>query len=134
MAAVTYHVVIPFLLSEDGELFPGEPQEAPNGAAAIARARRIVETSGGGAIAFSRSGDPSLGEFDEARCWRPSGRCPPTPSAPNQVDGCRSAFPADRRGVELLSGTAERPGSDMTLPERGREGTWGPLDHLVEIQ
>ena len=76
MATVTYHVVLPFLLSEDGEPCPGEAQEAPNGAAAIARARRIVETSGGGAIAFCRSGDPATGEFDEAKVLATFGQVP----------------------------------------------------------
>ena len=76
MAAITYYVVLPFILSEDGESFPGEPQEAPNGSAAVAKAKRFVETSGGGAIAFYRSGDPAMGEFDDATVLASFGKVP----------------------------------------------------------
>ncbi|WP_342363325.1 hypothetical protein [Terrarubrum flagellatum] len=65
MASVTYFVVIPFEADEDGELTAGEPIEARTPSGAIFRAKAVA-LSAGGAIAFSRTGDPSLGEFEDA--------------------------------------------------------------------
>lgn len=67
MAAQTYYVVVPFGRDEDGMIVPGEAKEAPNGEMAQRRARAVA-TSGGniGALAFSRSGDPSNGEYGDA--------------------------------------------------------------------
>jgi len=65
MAKVTYYVVLPFLRNEDGDLLPGEPAEAPSAASARSRAAAAVGKYAG-AIAFSRSGDPQLGDFDDA--------------------------------------------------------------------
>lgn len=64
MAQVTYHVVLPFSPDADGNLMPGEPQEAPNAHLAVVRAQRLVATKGG-AVAFSRTGDPALGDYQE---------------------------------------------------------------------
>jgi hypothetical protein len=69
MADVTYHVVLPFLFDADGEPVAGEAAEAPNAAAAMARAERLVLAQRDGvcgAVAFSRSGDPATGEFADA--------------------------------------------------------------------
>ena len=64
MAHLTYHVVLPFSPDADGMLLPGEPQEAPSASLAIVRAQRLVATKGG-AVAFSRTGDPALGDYQE---------------------------------------------------------------------
>ncbi len=63
--AISYHVVVPFARSEDGDLAPLEPMEAPNGESARRRAQAAAAKHGG-AIAFSRTGDPNTGEFGEA--------------------------------------------------------------------
>jgi len=63
--SVTYYVVVPFDRDEEGTLKPGEAQEAPNANIARRRAGEFVETHAG-AIAFSRAGDPSTGEFEDA--------------------------------------------------------------------
>ncbi len=65
MAAVTYYVALPFTRGEDGDLVAGEPQEKQTASAAIREARRMAE-AGAGAVAFSRTGDPSAGEFADA--------------------------------------------------------------------
>lgn len=65
MAGMTYFVALPFSAGEDGELLAGEPQEAQSPSGAIARARAMAVRSGG-AIAFARTGDPSLGDFEDA--------------------------------------------------------------------
>ena len=63
--AMTYYVVVPFGRSEEGDLVPLEPVEAPSGEAARRRAS-VVAAKNAGAIAFSRTGDPDSGEFGDA--------------------------------------------------------------------
>ncbi len=63
--AITYHVVVPFGRSEDGDLVPLEPMEAPNGESARRRAQAAAAKHAG-AVAFSRTGDPNTGEFGDA--------------------------------------------------------------------
>ncbi len=63
--AITYYVVVPFGRTEDGDLVPLEPMEAPNGESARGRAQAAA-TKHVGAIAFSRTGDPNTGEFRDA--------------------------------------------------------------------
>jgi hypothetical protein len=50
---------------DEGELIAEEGVEAPTAFAAQRRALALVGTKVG-AIAFSRSGDPSIGEFEDA--------------------------------------------------------------------
>lgn len=63
--SVTYYVALPFIEDEDGDLQPGEAQEAQTAMAAIGRAASLAQKHAG-AIAFSRTGDPGLGEFEPA--------------------------------------------------------------------
>jgi hypothetical protein len=63
--AVTYHVVVVFDLDDAGELKPGEGREATSAEAAV-RAARGLASQHAGAVAFSRTGDPATGEFDDA--------------------------------------------------------------------
>ncbi len=65
MGNVTYFVVLPIVRNEEGELVAEDGQEAPNAFAAQRRAQALVGRKVG-AIAFSRTGDPAIGEFDEA--------------------------------------------------------------------
>ena len=65
MGNVTYFVVLPIVRNEEGELIAEDGQEAPNAFAAQRRAQAMVGRKVG-AIAFSRTGDPAIGEFDEA--------------------------------------------------------------------
>ena len=62
---ITYYVVVPFGRNEDGDLVPLEPVEASNAEAARRRAQAMAAKHGG-AIAFSRTGDPNTGEFGDA--------------------------------------------------------------------
>ncbi len=75
---VTYYVALPFVRLENGGLAPGQAVDCPHSAAAIRRAEAMSHTEvNGGAIAFSRSGSPELGEFDDAvilkTFWRRAG-------------------------------------------------------------
>lgn len=65
MASVTYYVVLPFVRDEDGELVAEEGIEAQSAFAAQRRAQATIGKKVG-AVAFSRTGDPSIGEFDDA--------------------------------------------------------------------
>lgn len=66
MASVTYFVALPYVLSDEGELVAGEPVECQSANSARMAAVRLSKTNAG-AIAFSRTGDPSVGEFEPAK-------------------------------------------------------------------
>lgn len=67
MAAVTYFVALAFTRSEDGDIIACEPKEAQSADQAIRMANSLAAMDAHcGAIAFSRTGDPAVGEFDDA--------------------------------------------------------------------
>jgi hypothetical protein len=77
MANVTYYVAMPFLQDEAGMPVAGTAEECQHSSAALRRAETMSRTAGNiGAVAFSRSGDPMAGEFDEARVLRKFGQVP----------------------------------------------------------
>ena len=63
--SVTYYVAIPFVRNEEGDLVPGEALEVQSEGAAKSRAK-LMAVNAAGAIAFARTGDPSIGEFQPA--------------------------------------------------------------------
>jgi hypothetical protein len=63
--AVTYYVALPFTWDFEGRLVPGEAKQCPTARSAAWHARRLAETAAG-AVAFSRTGDPAIGEFADA--------------------------------------------------------------------
>ena len=65
MASVTSFVVLPFIRDDEGELIAEEGVEAPSAFSAQRRAQAMLSTKAG-AVAFSRTGDPSVGEFEDA--------------------------------------------------------------------
>ena len=62
---VTYYVALPFSRDDQGDLVAGEAAEFQGSRPAIASAQAMA-LKYGGAVAFSRSGDPAIGEFDDA--------------------------------------------------------------------
>jgi hypothetical protein len=62
---VTYHVVIAFDRDGEGDLKPGEAREVLSPIVAERRARAL-SLEHAGAVAFSRTGDPTTGEFHDA--------------------------------------------------------------------
>ena len=71
-----YFVALPFTQIEGG-LAPGQAVECPNGAAAIRRAQAMSDDeANAGAVAFSRSGDPNLGDFEDAVILKSFGQVP----------------------------------------------------------
>ncbi|MGL3104936.1 hypothetical protein [Bradyrhizobium sp. BR 1432] len=81
MSEVTYYVALPFVLADDG-LAAGEATECFSANSAVMRAEALSRKPGHvGAIAFSRSGDPSSGDFSEAKVIRKFGEVPDDLSA-----------------------------------------------------
>lgn len=71
MPRTTYYVALPFARDEDGAFVAGEPVECQSRAQALARASGLARAQGNvGAIAFSRTGDLELGDFDPAEVLR----------------------------------------------------------------
>lgn len=62
---MTYHVALPFLQDANGAVIVGAPRECPTATHAVSTARRLAANSAG-AVAFSRTGNPSTGEFSDA--------------------------------------------------------------------
>ena len=62
---MTYHVVIAFDRDAEGDLKPGEAREVLSPIIAERRARALA-AGHVGALAFSRTGDPATGEFQDA--------------------------------------------------------------------
>lgn len=65
MASVTYYAVLPFVRDEDGNLCADEAVECQSSTGAASRARALG-TMKAGAVAFSRTGDPEVGEWADA--------------------------------------------------------------------
>jgi hypothetical protein len=68
MGTMTYYVALAFQRSEDGgDIVACDPKEARSAEQAIRLAASLAAKEGHcGAIAFSRTGDPALGDFEDA--------------------------------------------------------------------
>jgi hypothetical protein len=76
MPVMIYYVALPFVPS-DGGVAPGQAIECPSGGAAIRRAEALASNKdNAGAVAFSRNGDPNLGEFEDAVILKSFGQVP----------------------------------------------------------
>ena len=65
MATITYYVALPFIRATDGTLTAEQAEECPNPDVVRRRAAGMARAKGG-AVAFTRSGDPDIGEFGDA--------------------------------------------------------------------
>ena len=65
MGTVTYYVAMGFERDETGDLVAMDPVECQSYSQATSRARSLAATKTG-AVAFSRTGDPDIGEFADA--------------------------------------------------------------------
>ena len=75
MASVTYYVAMAFEKTEEGDLVALDPVESQSSTQAISRARSLAATKVG-AVAFSRTGDPDIGEFADAVLLFKTGEVP----------------------------------------------------------
>jgi len=81
MADITYYVALPFLHDDTGSLAAGAAEECQSASGAIRRAEVLSRAPGSiGALAFSRTGDPMMGEFSDAQVIRASAECRPIPA------------------------------------------------------
>jgi hypothetical protein len=77
MVDVTYFVALPFLQDDSGDMIAGAGEECQSPSGAIRRAESLSRTAGSiGAIAFSRTGDPMIGEFSDAQLLKKFGSVP----------------------------------------------------------
>lgn len=76
MAQVTYFVVLPFTRAKRGQLVEGQPLTAQSAEQARRMAERLSRQHDG-VVAFSRSGDPDFGDWDDAVVLAAYGAVPP---------------------------------------------------------
>jgi hypothetical protein len=77
MVDITYYVAMPFLQDDGGSPVAGAAEECQTSATALRRAEIMSRAAGSvGAVAFSRTGDPMMGEFSEAKLLRKFGSVP----------------------------------------------------------
>jgi hypothetical protein len=77
MADVTYYVALPFFQDDTGVPIAGAAEECHSSTAALRRAEMMSRAVGSiGAVAFSRTGDPMIGEFNDARLLQKFGNVP----------------------------------------------------------
>jgi hypothetical protein len=77
MADITYYVAMPFLLDDSGLPVAGAAVECQTSTSALRRAEILSRATGHiGAVAFSRTGDPMMGEFGDAKLLRKFGNVP----------------------------------------------------------
>jgi hypothetical protein len=76
MAEVTYYVAPPFVAADEG-IAAGERTECFNPTAPVMRAEALSRRQGHvGAVAFSRTGDPAISDFSDAKVIRKFGDLP----------------------------------------------------------
>jgi hypothetical protein len=77
MADITYYVAVPFLEDDSGTTVAGAAEECQSPTTAVRRAEIMSRAPGHiGAVAFSRTGDPMMGEFNDAKLLRAFGNVP----------------------------------------------------------
>jgi hypothetical protein len=77
MADVTYYVALSFRQDDAGSPVAGPAEECQSSSAVLRRAEVLSRVVGNvGAVAFSRSGDPLIGEFGDAQVLRKFGNVP----------------------------------------------------------
>jgi hypothetical protein len=75
MGSVTYYVAMGFERSDEGDLVAMDPMESQSSSQAVSRAR-VLAAMKAGAVAFSRTGDPDIGEFADAVVLFTAGEVP----------------------------------------------------------
>jgi len=77
MADVTYYVALPFRQDDTGAPVAGAAEECQSSSGALRRAEVLAKAEGCvGAVAFSRTGDPMIGEFGDAQLLKKFGEVP----------------------------------------------------------
>jgi hypothetical protein len=102
MGTMTYYVALAFKRSEDGgDIVACDPKEARSSDQAIRMAASLARMEGHcGAIAFSWTGDPTLGDFEDAVILKTVGE-----RVANGIAGQRNK---SESGAEARSGQCEQ--------------------------
>jgi hypothetical protein len=91
MADVTYYVALPFVQDDGGSPVAGAAEECQSSSGALRRAELLSRTAGCvGAVAFSRTGDPLIGEFGDAQLLRRYGDVPDDLSGLSGAPYCKA--------------------------------------------
>ncbi len=78
MSKQTYYVVLPVVAGKKGRPMEGVPVPAASGVAAIKLAQRVMASGRVlGVIAFSKTGDPETGDYEDAIILAVLGSVPP---------------------------------------------------------
>jgi hypothetical protein len=78
MSKQTYFVVLPLVAGRKGRIAEGEPVPCASGVSAIKTAQRIMASGRAlGVIAFSKTGDPDTGDYEDAVVLTVLGSVPP---------------------------------------------------------
>ena len=96
MGTMTYYVALAFKKAEDdgGDIVACDPKEARSSDQAIRMAGSLAKKAGHcGAIAFSRTGDLALGDFEDAVILETTGECGFRRSRPRIPIGSRPPIP-----------------------------------------
>jgi hypothetical protein len=75
MSNITYYVSMGFTRNEEGDLVGLDPVESQTASVAISKAKSLAAKNAGG-VAFSRTGDPNVGEFEAANVLWQGGEVP----------------------------------------------------------
>jgi hypothetical protein len=74
---MTYCAAMPFTPADGGGVAPGQPVDCASEGAAVRRAEVMsCQQANAGAVAFSRCGDPNLGDFEDAVVLKTYGELP----------------------------------------------------------
>jgi len=65
-AMTTIHVVLGFKRNREGKKEADQPFQAQSAESAKRKAQRYAEAAGGGGVAFSRTGDARMGDWQDA--------------------------------------------------------------------
>ncbi len=75
MPASTMYVIQPFDVTEDGAFAAAQPEQAQSEGQAVRRAH-VVAKQHAGVIAFARTGDAAIGEYEPAKILLQLGTVP----------------------------------------------------------
>ena len=76
VSIVTYYAALPFKLMDDGSVGRGDAIECPSAETAIVSGEILSRIGGNiGVVAFSRTGDPDTGQFEDVVLLRHLAMC-----------------------------------------------------------
>ena len=119
MADVTYYVALPFVQDDTGSPVAGAAEECQSSSGALRRAEALSKAAGSiGAVSFSRTGDPMIGEFGDAQLLRKFGNVPDDSAGCKHQRISRKKAHTSSASACGCSSAAKCPPLDITLQRR----------------